>query len=214
MKLTLWVRAALAIVFAGGSVLNAGICFREGKGPRNDFQFFGGFSPASTTLSGAAPHRKFVVAGFSYSYHCWVWSSVSLNYMATAMPAAILLQPAEVLSSPNPPYQRSVPAHAVYGFGMAPIGITVEPTRKRRFSPFLDTMEGMIASAEPIPENQTNATGLNFLFVGGGGVRRNSDPRHAVTLGYRFMHISNANTTNYNPGVNNNVIYLGYTWSR
>jgi hypothetical protein len=189
----------LLIAIASCSALHAGLCSRASEAPRHDFQFFAGFSPSSTVVSHAAPNRRLVVAGFSYSYHCWVWSSVSLNYTATAMPAAIVIQP---------------DSHAVYGFGVTPLGFTFEPTCRRRLSPFLDTMEGMIASTEPIPENQTNATGLNFLFGAGGGVRWNFAPRRALTLGYRFLHISNANTTSYNPSLNSHVIYAGYSLSR
>ena len=187
------------MAIASCSALDAGLCTRAADAPRHDFQFFAGWSPSSTVVSHAAPNRKLVVAGFSYSYHCWVWSSVTLNYTGTAIPAAIVIQPG---------------SHAVYGFAVTPLGFTFEPKRRRRLSPFLDTMEGMIASTEPIPENQTNATGLNFLFGAGGGVRWNFAPRRALTLGYRFLHISNANTTSYNPNLNNHVIYVGYTISR
>ncbi len=75
-------------------------------------------------------------------------------------------------------------------------------------------MGGIIASTEPIPENQPNASGLNFLFAFGGGIRWNTGQRRALALGYRFLHISNAGTTSFNPGVDNNVIYVGYSFLR
>ena len=36
--------------------------------------------------------------------------------------------------------------------------------------------------------------------------------RSAVTAGYRFLHISNAHTTGFNPGVDNNVFYASYSF--
>jgi hypothetical protein len=75
-------------------------------------------------------------------------------------------------------------------------------------------MEGKIASTEPIPENRSNATGLNFLLDGGGGIRWNIRSRSALSFGYRFLHISNAGTTSCNPGLNNNVSYVGYSLLR
>ena len=33
-------------------------------------------------------------------------------------------------------------------------------------------------------------------------------------LGYRYFHISNAYTTSFNPGVDNNVFYVGYSFLR
>ena len=90
-----------------------------------------------------------------------MWNSISLSLTPTLLPAAIVIQPAEVLD--NPP-ARTVPGHAVYGFAVAPLGLTADLARRHRVHPFLETMEGMIASTEPIPENRPNATGLNFLF--------------------------------------------------
>jgi len=205
-------RALLAALFA--VPLHAGFCSAAGGEPRHEFELFGGYSPGSSTLIGTESNRRFIAAGFSYEYRCWIWNSISLGYTATALPAAILLQPSEVLYNFVPPSQHPSPAHAVYGFGIAPLGFTLDLYRTRRFHPFAETMEGLIASTEPIPENQPNASGLNFLFDLGGGVRWNVGSRQAVILGYRFLHISNAGTTSFNPGVDNNIFYVGYSFLR
>jgi len=194
--------------------LRAGWCSPASGEPRHEFEFFTGYSPASSTLIGTETDRRFIAAGLSYQYRCWMWKSISLSYSATAMPAAILLQPAEILYNFVPPYSRVSPPHAVYGFAIAPLGFTLELFRTRRVHPFAETIEGLVASTEPIPENQPDATGLNFLFDFGGGVRWNTSARSAVTLGYRFLHISNAGTTSFNPGVDNNVFYVGYSFLR
>jgi hypothetical protein len=194
--------------------LRAGFCSDATGEPRHEFEFFAGYSPGSSTLIGTESNRRFVAAGFSYGFRCWMWKSMALSYTATAMPAAILLQPSETLYNFAPPYRRLSPAHAVYGFAIAPLGFTLELFRTHRFHPFAETMEGLIASTEPIPENQPDASGLNFLFDLGGGVRWYPSPQRSVTLGYRFLHISNADTTNFNPGVDNNVIYVGYSFLR
>ncbi len=194
--------------------LRAGICSSASGDPRHEFGFFAGYSPASSTLIGTESNRRFVAAGFEYKYRCWIWNSVSVSYSATALPAAILLQPAEVLYNFTPPYQRLSPPHAVYGFAVAPLGFTLELLRKRRWHPFAETIEGLIASTEPIPENQPDASGLNFLFDLGAGVRWSVAPGQAVSFGYRFLHISNADTTSFNPGVDNNVFYIEYSLLR
>ncbi len=107
-----------------------------------------------------------------------------------------------------------MPAHAVYGFGVTPLGFTADFGRRHRVYPFLQTNEGIIASAEPIPVNVTNATGLNFLIDIGGGVRIRLSPTRTLSLGYKFLHISNALTTPVNPGVDNNVFYAGFSFLR
>jgi len=97
------------------------------------------------------------------------------------MPAAIPIQP----------YAGNVPAHAV-----APVGFTFDLARKRRVHPFLETIGGIVASTEPIPENLPDATGLNFFFDFGGRIR------------WRALERS------FNPSVDNNVFYVGYSFLR
>jgi|HubBroStandDraft_1064217.scaffolds.fasta_scaffold72792_2 hypothetical protein len=171
---------------------------------RHDFRFLAGYSPVSTTLIGTTSDRRFVLAGFDYSYRCWAWRHASISYTGGLFPAAILLQPAQMFA----------PSHAVYGFGVTPLGFTLDFGRERKVYPFIETGEGIIASTEPIPENVPGGTGLNFLVDLGGGVRVRTDDRHAITLGYRYLHISNAFTTDVNPGVDNNVFYVGFSFMR
>jgi len=111
------------------------------------------------------------------------------------MPAAVLLEP----------------THAVYGFAVTPLGFTAEFGRRHKVFPYLQTNEGIIASTEPIPINVLGATGLNFVIDVGGGLRIKTGERHAVSLGYKFLHISNGFTTPVNPGVDNNVFYAGFS---
>jgi hypothetical protein len=172
---------------------------------RHDFRFFAGYSPVSATLIGTTTDRRFAVAGFGYSYRCWVWPRVSISYSGELMPAAFLLQPAQI-------YRRGfVPAHAVYGFAVTPLGFTMDFGRGRRVYPYLQTNEGIIASTEPIPINVIGATGLNFLIDVGGGVRIKMGQQRAISLGYKFLHISNGFTSAVNPGVDNNVFYAGFS---
>jgi hypothetical protein len=172
--------------------------------PRHDFQFFAGYSPVSATLIGTTEDRRFFVAGFGYNYRCWVWPGVSISYSGELMPVAVLLQPGQYLP-------RFVPAHAVYGFAVTPLGFTADFGRRHRVYSFLQTNEGIIASNEPIPVNVPGATGLNFLINLGGGVRIKMGARRAISLGYKFLHISNGFTSAVNPGVDNNVFYAGFS---
>ena len=189
--------AALVLAFPGS--IRAQFCSANpAQEPRHEFRLFGGYSPATATLIGVETDRRFAVAGFSYSYRCWQWTSISVSYTAGVMPAAILIEP----------------AHAVYGVGVTPVGFTLDFSRRRTLYPFVEFDGGIIASTEPIPERGPDATGLNFLFDLGGGIRWRVGSRCAVTLGYKFLHISNAYTTGFNPGVDNNVLYVGYSFLR
>jgi lipid A 3-O-deacylase PagL len=184
----------------------AGFCSLAASAPepRHDFQFFAGYSPVSATLIGTTTDRRFVIAGFGYSYRCWTWPGVSISYSGEIIPAAVLLQPGQYLP-------QFVPAHAVYGFAVTPLGFTADFGRRHKVHPFIQTNEGIIASSEPIPINVTGATGLNFLIDLGGGVRIRTGQRSAINLGYKFLHISNGFTSPVNPGVDNNVFYAGFS---
>lgn len=170
-------------------------CTVEKSEPRHDFHFFAGYSPVPATFIGTTTDREFLIAGFSYSYRCWMWSGVSVSYSGELMPAAIMFEP----------------THAVYGFAITPLGFTAEFGRHHRVYPYLQTNEGIIASSEPVPINAPNATGLNFVIDVGGGVRIKTGERRAISLGYKFLHISNGFTSAFNPGVDNNVFYAGYS---
>lgn len=163
--------------------------------PRHDFQFFAGYSPVSATLIGTTTDRRLFIAGFGYSYRCWVWPGVSVSYSGELMPAAVLFEP----------------GRSVYGFAIAPLGFTAEIGRRHRVYPFLQTNEGIIASSQPVPINVVGATGLNFLIDVGGGVRIKTGQRQAISFGYKFLHISNGFTSAVNPGVDNNVFYAGFS---
>jgi hypothetical protein len=199
--------ALLALAFGTGAA-RAAICPHV-DGPRNDFELFAGYSPVSPTLIGTEPDRRFVLAGLNYSYLCNEWKHVSLSFTAGVMPAAIVLQPATVEQFPFTGLVKLMPPHAVYGFGITPVGVTFDFARRRTVHPFVEIGLGIIASTEPIPENQIDATGLNFLVVVGAGARWKR-----VSLGYKFVHISNAFTTSFNPGLDNGVFYAGYSLVR
>ena len=73
---------------------------------------------------------------------------------------------------------------------------------------------GIIASTEPIPVNAADASGLNFLFDLSPGVSIKISSHQTANIGYKFLHISNAYTTNFNPGVDNNVVFFGFSFLR
>jgi hypothetical protein len=188
-----------------------GVC-SEGAStePRHELRVLAGYSPNSPTVIGTATGRELATAEVSYSYRCWSWPHVSLSYTAGMMPAVVLRQPEQLELGFL--LAQEIPAHAVYGFAVIPVGFLAEFARRRRLHPIAELNGGIIASTEPIPERGLNATGLNFIFDIGGGVRWNVSGTAAVTVGYRFLHISNANTTSFNPGLDNNVLYASYSF--
>ncbi len=54
-----------------------------------------------------------------------------------------------------------------------------------------------------------NSRRLNYVFEYGGGVELLRHDGRAVTLGYRFHHISNGSSARINPGLDANILYVG-----
>jgi hypothetical protein len=210
-----FIRTSLIVLFSLCPAIPAFARFCNASGaqePRHEFQFLSGYSPGSITLIGTAEHRRFVQVGFAYSYRCWTAGRVGISYTGTLLPAGIVLQPRYTILQQT--VTREVPAHAVYGVSALPLGFTIDVVPEARLHVFAETHGGIIASAEPVPIDDTNATGLNFLFDFGGGIRWRFNERHAVRLGYRFVHVSNGYTTTFNPGLDNNVLYIGFSFLR
>jgi hypothetical protein len=203
------------LVFCFPDCALAGFCNASPNAdPRHDFAFLAGYSPGSSTWIGTTKHRRFVMAGFSYSYRCWAANGVDISYTASLLPVAIVLQPTLPAFRSTPTGAREIPAHAVYGVGLLPLGFAFHFRRHARVQPFADAHGGIIASTEPVPVDAPDATGLNFLFDFGAGIRWKLGNRRAISFGYKFLHISNASTTRFNPGVDNNVLFASFSLLR
>lgn len=105
---------------------------------------------------------------------------------------------------------REVGRGSVYGFGFLPIGLKFNFGARRRVKPFAGGSAGFIRFREPVPVFDTTRTPFAFDF--GGGVQIFSGGRQSLTVGYKFHHISNANTSPVNPGLDSNIIYAGYSF--
>jgi opacity protein-like surface antigen len=178
---------------------------------KNEWEFIGGFSPQSGGPISGLEDRQFLLAGLAYSRVCWKAKSVNIAYTATFLPVAMVKQP-------DLPNQRSsslpvIPAHNVYGLSALPLGFSFR-FGKGAIQPFADMHGGVIASWEPVPIDAPDATGLNFIFDFGGGLRFKTTARSAVNVGYKFVHISNGYTTSFNPGLDNNVVFASVTLLR
>lgn len=95
----------------------------------------------------------------------------------------------------------------VYGVGASPLGLDLIGPRIRAVRPYLAAAAGFLWFSRNTPEPE--ARRLNATFELGGGLRLDRGEHHALLLGWKFHHISNAWTAPYNPGLDGNVVYLG-----
>jgi hypothetical protein len=207
----------LLLVFATGAMIVQSSAYADDNDKdigkielRHEFRLLVGYSPISPTLIGTTTDRRLGMAELSYSYRFRSWNQVSLSYTAGILPGVLLAQPLQIEMSAWG-FNKEIPSHLVYGFGVMPVGLFAEFAKRRCWHPIAEINGGVVASTEPIPVKGINATGLNFLFNFGGGIRWRVNRKSALTAGYRFLHISNANTTDFNPGLDNNVFYISYS---
>ena len=170
--------------------------FKLKKGD-NEFGVCGGGSWTSPTVIGTVEERKFLTFGLRYGRIFAASRRVAYEYTIDVIPTAIVFQPAGQSSA--------------YGAGISPIGFKFNFRRHERVKPFVGLSGGFLYFNQPTPVNAPGATRFNFTFDFGGGIQVFVQPKKAVTLGYRFQHISNAYISDVNPGLDANVFYAGFS---
>jgi hypothetical protein len=99
------------------------------------------------------------------------------------------------------------------GIGLEPVGFDFNFRRRHRFQPVVGINGGFLKFTRDVPIENSNS--FNFTFSLRGAVQIFTDDSHSITIGYRFHHISNANTGNpFNPGIDSNFIYAGFSFHR
>jgi hypothetical protein len=99
------------------------------------------------------------------------------------------------------------------GIGLEPVGFDFNFRRRHRLQPVIGINGGFLKFTREVPVEGSNS--FNFTFSLRGGVQIFSSETRSITIGYRYHHISNANTGNpFNPGIDSNFIYAGYSFHR
>ena len=179
----------------------------------NEWGFWAGFSPKATTIfeglrEDEAQDRTLFIAGLRYGRTLAANNSVALQYTIDAVPVAVAT--GTIVSRTFSPtggeiFQRET----AYGAGLTPIGFQLDFRNGSKVHPFAHVNGGFLYFNKSMPIEDSG----QFQFVGeaGGGVRIFTSDRHAVNIGVMFHHISNGNRSGANRGLNNFVIYAGFS---
>lgn len=179
---------------------------------KNEFTVWGGFSPDSNTFItafGRTEDARFGLVAFRYSRRFNNSDAINLKYTADLVPAAFLNYPdAEIIDSTPPSFRLVRPTR--YAFGAAPLGLQMNFRPRKKMQPFVGASGGMLYFNQRTP----NFFGTRFAFTAdvGGGIEFKLRDKRALTVGYKYYHISNADRGLANPGFDNNLFYLGYTF--
>jgi len=175
------------------------------EGGKNEVMVWGGISPDSTTAIkafGRTADARFGIVSFRYSHRFNNSNAVNLKYTADVTPVAVLNFVA--------PFTTPSVRTTTYGFGFAPLGLQANFRPRKKVQPFVGGSGGFLYFGKQVP----GSLGTHFQFTAhvGGGVDIRLHNNKALTLGYKYFHISNWNRGIINPGIDNNVFYVGYTF--
>jgi hypothetical protein len=178
----------------------------------NEFGFWGGFSPKATTIFGGlrddeAEDRKFVIAAFRYGRTLAANDSLALQYTLDAVPLAVAT--GTIVSRTTVGGVTTFRRETAYGAGITPLGLQLDFANGAKVHPFAHVNGGLLWFNKSVPIEDAG----KFAFVGeaGGGVRIFTSEKRAVSLGVRFHHISIGDRAGSNRGLNQFVIYAGFS---
>ena len=99
-----------------------------------------------------------------------------------------------------------------YVGGLSPAGLEAKFLPHSRIQPVLTLMTGFAVSPRDIPMFDSSA--FNFTFSFGAGLDFFRRPTRAMRLEYRLQHLSNAYIGTTNPGIDSQMIQVGYSWGK
>jgi hypothetical protein len=178
----------------------------------NEFGGWAGFSPVASTIFGGlheeeARNRRFFLAAFRYGRTLAANDSIALQYTLDAIPVAIAT--GVITSRTTVGGVTTFTRETAYGGGLTPLGLQLDFANGSKIHPFVHVNGGGLIFTKSMPIEDAG----KFAFVGeaGGGVRIFTSEKRAVTIGVRFHHISNGDTSGSNRGLNQFIIYGGFS---
>jgi hypothetical protein len=175
----------------------------------NEWGIWGGISFDSPTLFGKTPDARFGNVGLRYGRVLAASKTVAFEWTIDAIPLSILSNNRFTAVPTASGFVFTQTRKSVYGAGAAPIGLKFNFRRNRRVQPFGQATGGFLYFTEQVPV--AGASQFNFTFDFSGGVQVVNSNRRSFTIGYKYQHISNGETGNFNPGVDVQIIFAGFS---
>jgi hypothetical protein len=132
---------------------------------------------------------------------------VALQYTLDAIPIAVAS--GNIVSSTTVGPVTTFRRETAYGAGVTPLGLQLDFRNGSQVKPFIHVNGGLLVFNQSLP--LPDAGKLALVGEAGSGIRIFTSQKRAVTLGFRFHHISNGDRSGSNRGLNQFVIYAGYS---
>lgn len=157
--------------------------------------------------------RQIVISALHFQHPFAQSEHVAWDYVAGVAPGVwVSASPRPAAERPNcrrfePCYWVIENQRAVYGFGGSPAGLQLRLEPGSRIQPFFSLDAGALWFDREMPANFADR--FNFMLGAGGGVLLARPEKLGVVVGYKLVHISNGGLAPLNPGLDNNVFYIG-----
>ncbi|HTV09859.1 MAG TPA: acyloxyacyl hydrolase [Candidatus Aquilonibacter sp.] len=122
------------------------------------------------------------------------------------------LPPSPGISSDTITYSTVCGRQWTFAQAFSPLGFKYSLMTDRRIQPFVIGTLGYMYSSRPIP--LADAEAFNFEFDFGAGVEMFRSKTRSVSIECRFHHFSNRDTAEENPGVDNLMYKVSYSFGR
>jgi hypothetical protein len=171
-------------------------------GGHHEFGGIVGYSPVSGPIWGYDENVRYTPVVLKYSYLFWERRGYTVRYAPELTALAVLHERAPSLTNPAVP-------KTTLGSGFSPEGFQIGFRPRAKVQPFLSNAGGFVYFADRVLSPQ----GSKFMYTVdfGAGVNVFSSARNAITVGYRYQHLSNANISVHNPGTDADTFYVGYS---
>jgi hypothetical protein len=177
---------------------------REGPGGRHEVGAWWGLSLMSGHFWGYSGDVKYMPVDLRYSYEFYRHrESWTLRYSPEVTALAMLDWRTPNTTPSGTAYNQRTRA---YGSGISPVGFQSDFLPLRRVQPFFSTNGGFIYFDKVVLSPQ----GSQFMYTidYGAGINFFHHNNQAITIGYRYQHLSNANISVHNPGTDANTFYV------
>jgi len=166
----------------------------------HEFGAWWGYSGFSGNVWGYRKDVGYMPIDVTYSY-LWI-DGHKWNFRYSPELTALAM-----LDEPNwAAKDRFTQRRRTYGSGLSPVGFRASFYPNSRVQPFFTTNGGFIYFDDRVLSPQGSQFMYSIDF--GAGIQIFRTQRQAISLGYRYQHLSNANISHHNPGTDANTFYL------
>jgi len=184
-----------------------------GENRRNEFGIWGGISFDAPTWIGKTPDARFGNIGLRYGRVLAANDNLAFSWTIDAVPVAVLsVNRFTIVPTGSGSFTVQRSRDHTYAAGLSPIGLKLNFRRSQTLQPFVSGTGGFLYFSKDVPV--PGAARFNFTFDFGGGIEVVRDSRRGITVGYTYQHISNGDRSPINPGVDVQLIYVGYSIRR